>query len=281
MKLLVMPSSIDEIKGTLDYCDAFLIGINGLSVNNSLSVDIDNLDNIMKIIGDKELFINLNKNISNSDIPELKKIMLELNNYNIKGIFYYDVSVVNIYNSGRYNYDLVWASEHATTNYNTINYWNKFGVNYCLVSSDITLKEVLEINDNSKCKLIVPIFGYQSMFNSKRHIVKNYLDYFKLDDNSNINYMGKEGKIYPIIDNNDGTCVYTNYILNGIKEKDNLDNNNIDYVLLNSFNIDENKFIKVLKLVNNRDYDKINDIFDNLDNGFLYKETVARVKKDE
>lgn len=281
MKLLVMPSSIDEIKRTLDYCNSYLIGINGLSVNNNLSVDIDNLDNIIKIIGDKELFINLNKNISNSEIPELKKIMLELNNYNIKGIFYYDVSVVNIYNSGKYNYDLVWASEHASTNYNTINYWNKFGVNYCLVSSDITLREVLEIKKNSNCKLIVPIFGYQPMFNSKRHIVKNYLDYFKLGDNSNINYMGKEGKIYPIIDNNDGTCVYTNYILSGIKEMDNLDNNNIDYVLLNSFNIDNTKFIDVLKLIYNRDYDTVYDLFDNLDNGFLYKETITRVKKDE
>ncbi len=281
MKLLVMPSSIDEIKNSLDYCDAYLIGINGLSVNNNMSVDIDDIDNIISIIGNKELFINVNKNMSNNDIDKLKIVMKQLNNYNIKGIFDYDVGVVNIYNSGEYNYDLVWASEHAATNYNTINYWNKFGVNYCLVSSDITINEVLNIKNNCNSKLIVPIFGYQPMFNSKRNIVKNYLDFFNIKDDSCINYMEKEGKVYPIIDSKDGTEVYTNYILNGLQEFDNLKNNCIDYVLLNSFNIDSDKFLDVLKLINNRNFDKVNDLFNNLDYGFLYKETVTRVKKDE
>ena len=187
MKLLVMPSSIDEIKNTLNYCDAYLIGINGLSVNSNLCVDITDLDYILSIIGDRDLFLNLNKNMSNSDIDMLKNIMNNLNNYNIKGVFYYDVAILNIFKKNNYNYDLVWASEHASTNYNTINYWYSKGVKYCLVSSDITFNEILDIKNNSNCKLIVPIFGYQPMFNSKRHIVNNYLDYFNLYD-SGCNY---------------------------------------------------------------------------------------------
>lgn len=277
MKFLVMPSSIDEIKNTKDYCDAYLIGIKGLSVNNNLCIDFDNLNDIFNVIGDNELFINLNKNINNNDIDYLKDIMNKLNNYKIKGVFYYDVGVLNIYNNGNYNYDLVWASEHATTNYNTINYWYSKGVKYTLISSDITIKEILEIKKNSKSILIVPIFGYQTMFNSKRHIVKNYLEFFKLNNNSNIYYMKKEGKIYPIIDNENGTEVYTDYILNGINELKNLNDNGIDYCLFNSFNIDSLKFINVLK---NKNYEQINKIL-NTSSGFLYKETIARVKKDE
>lgn len=278
MKLLVMPSSIEEIKNTINYCDAYLIGIKGLSVNNNLCIDINELDSICNVIGDKELFINLNKNMTNDDIDNLKSTMNKLNNYDISGVFYYDVGVLNIYNSGKYNYDLVIASEHATTNYNTINYWCNFGVKYALISSDITISEIIDIRKNSNCKLIVPIFGYQSMFNSKRHIVKNYLDYFKLSDKSKINYMEKEDKIYPIIDNDNGTEVYTDYILNGMLEFNNLSENGIDYCLLNSFNIDSDQFIYVLK---NKDYEQINKMFSNISNGFLYKETIARVKKDE
>lgn len=276
MKLLVMPSSIDEIKNTLNYCDAYLIGINNLSVNNNLCVNIDDLDEICNIIKNKELFINLNKNMSNSDIDYLKEVMNRLNDYNIKGIFYYDVGVVNIYNSGNYNYDLVWASEHATTNYNTINYWYNNNVKYSLISSDITLNEIFDISRNSRCKLVVPVFGYQSMFNSKRHIVKNYLDFFKLYSDSNIYYMEKEGNKYLIIDNDEGTEVYTNYILNGVEEISNI---NIDYGLINSFNIDN--FIDILKLIKNKDYEQINKIISNTSSGFLYKETIAKVKKSE
>lgn len=288
MKLMIMPSNMEEIKNALEYTDAILIGINGYSVNTNLCVDISDLTKIKKIIGDKELFISLNKNMNNNDIDKIKNIMIKLSDYNIKGLFYYDVAIVNIYNSINTNYDLVWASEHATTNYNTINYWCSYGANYCFISSDITINEIIDIKKNTESKLIVPIFGYQPMFNSKRHIIKNYLEYFNLNDDSNINYMEKENKIYPIIDNNLGTEVYTNNILNGIKEYNNLKYNNIDYILLNSFNISSEKFIEVLKTVksiNNQNnlesYEYINTLFDNIDTGFLYQETIARVKKND
>lgn len=288
MKVMIMPSSIDEVKETLDYVDAYLIGIKGFSVNNNLCVNIEDLSKIKEIIGNKELFINLNKNMDNKDIENVKSIMNELNRYAILGIFYYDVGILNIFNSGSFNYDLVWASEHATTNYKTINYWHRFNVRYCLISSDITLSDVLEIRSNTDTKLIVPIFGYQPMFNSKRHIVKNYLDFFDIHDNSEIYYMEKEDKVYPIIDNDEGTSVYTNYILNGIKEYEKLEKNNIDYVLLNSFNIESEKFIDALEKIKTGNYnnnlesdDHTNLLFDNCDSGFMYKETVSKVKKNE
>lgn len=288
MKIMIMPSSLEEMKAYLDYADAYVIGISGMSVNCNLNVDINDLNTIKSIIADKELFICLNKNMENSDIDNLSEIMIKLNDYNITGIFYYDVAIISLSQSLALNYDLVWANEHASTNYSTINYWHDFGVNYCLISSDITINEIIEIKKNTNTKLIVPIFGYQSMFTSKRHIVNNYLNYFNLKDNSNINYMEKEGKIYPIIDSKLGTVVYTNNILNGIKEYDNLKNNQIDYVLLNSFNIDKEKFADVLKTIKKingdnviKSYEHINSLFSNIDDGFLYKETIAKVKKNE
>lgn len=288
MKKIVLPIDIDQIKKSLSYCDAYLVGIKGLSINMNMYVDINDLDNIKQLIGNKELFIGLNKNMFNSDINKLRDFMIKLNDYDIKGVFYYDVGVLNIYNSIDTNYELVWASNHATTNYNTINYWYNMGVNYCLVSSDITFDDIIEIINNTTCKLIVPVFGYQTMFNSRRHIVKNYLDYFKLSDNSNVNYIKKEGKVYPIIDDNDGTVVYTNYILNGVKEYNSLVNNGVDYCLLNGFNIESEKFIDVLKLVNDINdsnidhiYKKINSLFNNIETGFFYKDTIAKVKKNE
>ena len=286
MKLMVIPNGLEGIKLSKDYVDAYLIGIKDMCVNTCFSVDIEEISKIKEITGDKELFINLNKNMFNDDLDNLKDILIKLNDYDIKGIFYYDVAVVSLYNKISANYDLVWASEHATTNYHTINYWSKFNVNYCMISTDITSNEIIEIKKNTNVKLIVPIFGYQSMFVSKRHIVKNYLEYFKLSDNSKINYMEKEGKTYPIVDNNLGTEVYTNNILNGFKEYHNFKNNKIDYCLLNSFNIDDDKFIKVLDIVNNIDdnlesYEQINKMFDNVDTGFLYRETIAKVKKND
>lgn len=281
MKILIYPKDIEEIEKTKDIVDGFIIGIKDMSINCNMY--IDDLT-ILKYIN-KDIFISINKNMHNGDLEYLKKLLIDLNNYNIKGVLYYDVAVLSIYKNLNLNYDLVWHQEHLTTNYNTINYWNSFGVNYTYLSSDITEEEIIEIYKNTNSKLIVNLFGYLPMFVSKRHIVKNYLEYFKLNDNSNVNYMTKEGKIYPIIDNNIGTSVYSSNILNGIKSVLNID---VDYITLNSFNIELNKFIDIIKMFKNVNKDnvleyneRINNMFSNIDNGFLYTKTIYKVKKDE
>ena len=280
MKILAYPKNIEEIEKTKDLVDGFIIGIKGMSVNANMY--IEDLD-ILKSI-DKDIFISINKNMHNSDLKKVKDILIKLNNYNIKGVIYYDVAILNIYRKLNLNYDLVWAQEHLTTNYNTINYWNSFGVNYTYLSSDITEEEIIEISKNTKSKLIVNLFGYLPMFVSKRHIVKNYIENFKLVDNSSVNYMTKENKTYPIIDNNVGTSVYSANLLNGIRTSLNID---VDYIVLNSFDIELDSFINVIEMfksVNKENVleyeEKINNMFSNVDNGFLNTKTIYKVKKD-
>lgn len=281
MKILTYPKNIDEINKTKSLVDGFIIGIKDMSVNSNMYIeDLSILDSI-----DKDIFICLNKNMHNGDLDKLKEILIELNKYNIKGVLYYDIAVLSIYNELDLNYDLLWAQEHLTTNSSTINYWNSFGVNYTYLSSDITEEEIIEISKNTKSKLMVNLFGYLPMFVSKRHIVKNYLEYFKLYDNGSVNYMTKESKTYPIIDNNVGTSVYSANILNGIRTSLNID---VDYIVLNSFDIELDKFISVIEMFKsvNKDNvleyeDKINNMFPNVDNGFLNTKTIYRVKKDE
>lgn len=281
-KILTLPSSIHEIQETKKIVDGFIIGISDMCVNANMCIDISDLS-LLNEISDKDIFISINKNMHNNDLGKIKELLLELNNYSIKGVIYYDVAVLNIYISLNLKYDLVWNSEHSVTNYNTINYFNSFGVNYAYLSSDITEDEIVTISKNCKAKLMTTMFGYLPMFVSKRHIVKNYLEYFKLKDDSHINYIKKEGKIYPIIDNNIGTSVYSGNILNGIKSVVNL---NLEYIVLNSFNIELEKFIDIINMfrtVNNENVleynEKINSIFDNVDDGFLNTETIYRVKK--
>lgn len=283
-KILTIPSSLKEIEKTKELVDGYIIGIKDMCVNTNFCIDLSELE-IIKKIKDKDIFVSLNKNMHNKDLKMVKEILIQLNNYNIKGVLYYDIGLLNIYDSLDLNYDLVWSQEHLATNYNTINYWNSFGSSYAYISSDITQEEIIKITEKSKSKLMVNLFGYLPMFVSKRHIVKNYLEYFNLKDNSCINYMYKEDKKYPIIDNNIGTQVYSNNILNGIKNSLNI---NVDYIVLNSFNIELSKFINVVKMfktVNEDNIDeynnKINNMFSNVDYGFLNTKTIYKVKKND
>lgn len=278
-KIIIMPSNLEQL--SLKETDGFLIGIRNWSVNTPFNIDLDTLRRIRHDYPEKELFISLNKNIYSSELEDLKQLLLEIEKICVNGIFFADTCFIEIKQELNLKTPIIWAQEHLTTNYATINFWQRYGTVGTYLSPEITLKEIKEIRDNTSSTLFVPIFGYLPMFTSKRHEIKNYITHFSLKNNSNINYIEKEGNFYPIIDNDEGTVTYTANILNGFEEFLNL---NVNYVVLNSFNIEEETFHKVLKIYQERDFSKkefIDTLFQNVDKGFLYKETIYKVKNYE
>jgi len=286
-KKIIIPNSLEMIKKLINKVDGFIIGIKELSTN--LPFYVDDLESTISFIkeSNKEIFVSLNKNIHNSDLPLLKEILLKLEELNVTGVIYYDASIVNLKKELNLNINLVWGQEHMTTNYLTANYWNSLGIEFMLVSNEITIDEIIEISKKTNMKLMVQLFGYIPIFNSRRHLVKNYLKTFDLDDSDSC-YIEKEGKSYSIVDDNNGTTVYSANILNGIGEYLKLMKNNIEYIILNSYEIKTEQFEKIVELFNsvsenNVDsyVETIDDMFGNIDRGFLYTETVYKVKNNE
>ena len=284
MKLLIMPKSIDQIESLIEDIDGVIVGIKDLSINQPAYFTLDEIKKINEIIKNngKEIFVSLNKNMFNKDLEILEYTLLQLDNLKLNGILYYDIAIVNFKKNLKLVTPLVWNQEHLTTNYLTSNFWYEYGAKYTMLSSEITLDEINEIALNANAKTMVLIFGYLPMFVSRRHLVKNYLDTFKIKDDSNINYIEKENKTYAIIDSNDGTIAYSNKCLNGINETLKL---NVDYIVLNSFNINNATFKRVVSMyniVNESNVQEFKEEIDKMldtDTGFLYKETVYEVKK--
>ncbi len=264
MKKVAIISSLKQAQDLKDLVTAFILPVQDYSINFPNTFTFDEINEI-KAIG-PDVFLVMNKSIYNEEIKVLTKVLKQIEALNIKGIIFYDIAFIQLKAELNLKTDLVWAQEHLVTNYETINYWYDKGAKYAYLSSELTKDEIITIKKHSKAKLFINVFGYIPMFTSKRHLVKNYLDYFNLDQKGLKKHIYKEGKTYPIIDDNHGTTVFSNYILN-ILDEDFLD----DYLVFNSTFIDEKEFKKVLTDAHNFPFE----------HGFLYKETIYKVKKDE
>ena len=73
---LFIPKNIKEVYELQEYYDGLILSLENLSINYP-EFTLEEIKQIIKEIKNKKIFINLNKNMHNKDIPYLKEIMKE------------------------------------------------------------------------------------------------------------------------------------------------------------------------------------------------------------
>ena len=286
-KICLMPKTIDEINFSVD---AIIIGYKNFNSLNVLELDLDEIKKLQEDYN-KELYISFNQLIHDNKIDLVKNILNELSKINIDGILFDDLGLLQLVKENDLNLNLIWANTHQVTNYITINSYEKMGITGALLSPDITLSEIIEIKENTKSKLFIPIFGKFEIFSSNRFLLTNYLKYINEKETNKTYYIENNETKYPIYEDNNGTHIINGNILNGLNEYIKLLENNIEYVVINSFDIDNIKLVienfnKVKNMYEeiNIDEDIVNSLeqqlTDNVNKGFLYTETIYKVKSD-
>lgn len=263
-----------------------LFGLKDLSINKP-TLSLEELKNIK----DKNIFISIDKNIFNSDLPYLEKALKLIENLNLKGIFFYDLAVLSLSKRLNLKTKLIWNQDFLVTNYKTCNFYQKEGVKGAVLSP-LTIEEIEEIRNNTNLGLYVNIFGHQLMAVSKRHLLTSYFNYINKENNQNIKFMKEKTGTYPVIEEFYGTKFLTKDILNGIRYLNKLKEIKIDYVILDSILIENDTFSKILEYYKEAIYkdvteerllemeQEINKIIPtSLE--FFAKKTIYKVKKND
>lgn len=265
---------------------SFLFGLKGLSTYEN-EITLEEVKNLK----DKELFLAIDKNIFDSDLKYLENSLKIIDNFNIKGILFYDLAVLNIAKKYNIKTPLIWNQNFLVTNYKTCNFYQKEGVKGAVISSEITIEEIEEIAKNTNLDLFLNIFGYQLMAISKRNLITNYFKYLDLENDKKINYIMQKDEKYPVIESKIGTKFYTKDILNGIKYINRLKKSNIKYIILDDNLIDENIFKEIADIYEEtvkKDFtdkqllekeNEIKKLLSNTSTLFLDKKTIYKVKR--
>ncbi len=250
-KILLMPNSQKQIEKTIDLVDGYILGIKSLSINASFLV------NEIKKIENKKIFVLLNKNYQNDELKIIEKTINQLKP--VDGILFADLALLKLNKKIK----LYWHAEHFTTHYQVID--NVFGM---FVSNDLNIKEMVEIRKKYEKELFVQVFGYYPIFNSIRHLINNFCETKKKSF-----FIKHENDFLPIIDDQNGTTIYSSKLINGSAYLKKL--KDFDYWVINGFNINDKELLKVVNNFKN----KTEFSAKNQDNNFFEKKVTYKLKE--
>ena len=279
MKLLIEPCNKKE----LIHSDGIILPLKDFSVESVISFTLEEIKDITKSY-QGEIFVKMNKNLMNEDIPKVEELLIELDKLNISGIFFYDLAILQLKKELKLNIDLVWNQTHMVNNYKTCDYYFSKGVKYALLGKEITLEEIKEIITQSKITSMVEVVSLPSVAFSKRKLVSNY--YKDLNKEIKKEIIVKEkvsNDTYDVIEDDNGTCFYLDKVTNGTSIIKDLYEVNCPYILFREYKIPDFKELveDTLKYIKNKcsddeyinKYKRLGD-----STNFFFKKTIYKVK---
>ncbi|MFR5756627.1 MAG: peptidase U32 family protein [Lachnospiraceae bacterium] len=265
---------INDVKELSYEADGYILGIDKYSFLFGKTFNIDEIKKIKDDLKKKEIFVSFNRVIFNDELEDYKMKLKEVDDLGINGIIVGDIAALT--------YDLktniILDQMHLNNSFYAINHYYNNGVYGTVLTNDITLSEINDIKKNTKSTLFKQVFGYPHLSTSKRKLISNYKEYFNINDTSSIYEISEKNSnnIYKIIEDNFGTHILGDKVLNLLSF-----DIDVDYKIVDGFMLGDVK--KVLEIfMNNKKHknDWINDTY-NANYGFINKETIYRVKKDE
>lgn len=285
MDIIIKAKSYKNLDKYIEMgANAFLFGINKFSINNLTNLNIRDIIKVKRKYKNIKIYISLNKNMFNKDLKELTNFLKEVDKLNIDGIFFYDLSILNIAKNINLKTNLVWNQNYFVNNYETCNYYYDKDIKYGVISNEITKEEIEKLVKNTKMNMFINVFGYQMMSYSKRKLISNYFKFIKNINLKKYHKLIENDRTFIIKEEKYGTCFLSDYVLCYVDYLNYFNNIGIKGIILNEDNIEKDKFLNIIKIYKDSIYskdlnfNKIKQIVPNVSIGFLNKKTIFKVK---
>lgn len=286
MKLLIEPVSKKE--KYQDNANGLILALKDYSVQSTVYYTLEEIKAIKDNNPNKEIFIIINKNMMNSDIDNLKEILIKIDSMNINGIFYYDLAVLKIKRDLNLKTDLIWNQTHMVNNYKTCNYYYSKGVKYALLGKEITLEEIIDIIKKSQITPMVEVVGLPSVAFSKRKLITNYYRDLSKEPKKILDVNEKvSNEVYELTEDENGTSFFLKNMVNATPVIKDLYQANLEYIIMRGYGFEEESFSElvndtVLYISNECKDSNYITKYECLGNNtnFFFKKTIYQVKKN-
>lgn len=222
MELLITLRNTNNIDKLNTICDGVIVGS---CFSSGYSYSIEDLKKLRVYCSEHNLkfYIVMDNFVSENDKELLFNYMDFLDKLNVDGIYYHDLGVYEVAKSYGLVNKLIYDGQTVMCNSLDVAYYMSKGLQGVEISRELTFDEVKAIVLNNRNKCDIQIFGHLRMSYSKRKFLSNYFneidrsyDYL----NKKSLYLIEEMRDYkmPIIEDNDGTRIYTDYVFEMYEE---------------------------------------------------------------
>ena len=253
---LIIPNKKELDLYTKYNFDIFILPLEGYSIGFNVYYNIDEINSLSLKYN---IYVIMNKFL-HRNIEEFRKIYDKFNK-SIKFIIE-DIGLTDIIDKERF----VLYENHILSNYKAINFLESIGIKNVVINNDLTINELLEIQEKTSSNLYYFYVGKNSLMYSRRNLVSNYNKYYNLDNTNSYKLVEKvSGKVLDIYEEMNGCVVYFDKIFCASKYIDKLNMN----LIINFTNIDsvsekiileEYQNIKLCDLIDSDYYFLENDI---------------------
>lgn len=257
-EILVAPKDIAEMKLLAEAgADAFIVGTEKFMIYGRGYFSDTDLAKVAALAHqlDKKVYLTIDAIFPNDLLEELAIFLQKVKPMQFDGIRYADLGVYMLIKEVLPDMPLHFVDQMMLTNYETLNYWAKRGLQRLRIAPELTLEEVLEIKSKAACEVEVLIQGASMMFTSRRKLIENYLDYQEsvgkgviISKDQNTLYDPDRKLFYPIIENTHGTHIFSGNDICMIDEMSELLTVGIDAMYIEGFTCDSEKLVQMVKL---------------------------------
>ena len=254
-KILVRINNLDEIEEYQKLgITNFLFALKDFSIGYP-SFSLDEIKNV-----NGNIYLLANRVLDNEGIDNFKKIG-DLSF--ISGLIFEDLGIYQVLKES--NIPLIWNQNHFAVNEISINYYLD-RVSSVVISNELEKSELINVINNVKKEVILPVLGLNMAMYSRRSLLSFYNEYEHLGDYKRGILKTNNDREFLAIENEYGTVLFYNKYFNLLDEIDNFNDDKILFYYIDPNMLDVNDIKDALE------GKKIGDV-----NPFYLNKTIYRV----
>ena len=222
MELLVTLRKRELLEKVLPFVDGIIVGKFFTGSYHCSLKEIVEINVICKA-NQKKIYIVLDDFISEDDIDALYKYLEFIKKLEPDGIYFHDLGIIRAARKYGLSDRLIYDGKTVACNSLDTAFLLSKGIDSVVLSRELTLEEIARIIQNNPNQIDLQIFGHLRLSYSKRRFLTNYFKEINKEydylDNENL-FLVEEQRDYklPIIENEEGTFIYSDYVLEMFNE---------------------------------------------------------------